>query len=186
MYWPYSHFASKGIQNRQQNSEYRHVTTMVRHQPHHGTTLWVSVGVTVGPDTSRKRKNPSCSSLGPQASHSYYTQISFSGREREKTGHPSILKTNWPITFTEIIAASCKNREKCKIKCVSKLQSLWVLQRVSVCVCVRMCVCICVCMCIYVCVCVWVCEDVCMYMCVCVCVYVYVCMCMCLCVSVYV
>jgi hypothetical protein len=128
MYWrPFLHFAWKGIENRQQNSESRHVTTDVRHQPPHGTKLLGgSVGATLGPDTSEKRKNPFCSSLSPQASHPYYTQISYSRREK-KTGQPSIhpfQKTNWPVVFTEKIAASCKNREKRKINCGSELQSL--------------------------------------------------------------
>jgi hypothetical protein len=71
------------------------VTTIVRHQPHHGTKLLGgSVGATVGPDTSEKRKNPSCFSLSTQASHPYYNQISFSRREKKQAGHPSILKTN--------------------------------------------------------------------------------------------
>ena len=92
MYWrPFLHFACKGTENRQQNSESRHVTTNVRHQPPHGTKLLGgSVGATLGPDTSEKRKNPSRSSLSPQASHPYYTQISFSRREKKQAIHPSI------------------------------------------------------------------------------------------------
>jgi hypothetical protein len=65
------------------------LTTIERHQPHHGTKLLGgSVGATVGPDTWEKRKNPSCSSLSPQASHPYYAQISFSRRVKKQATHP--------------------------------------------------------------------------------------------------